>query len=151
MKTVLVVAMLAAGYGTANAQSADSTEAGEACAGLGAGKPEMNLFSRLNVVEVKPLMAYSGGGDAYEKVAGATIVVRGDGPAAGRLQQLLTCHIAEAKLAGGESGDPLAVQGVRTSIRPYGPGYRIDISAGDAGTPPAEEVWTRASHIHSEQ
>jgi hypothetical protein len=67
------------------------------------------------------------------------------------LQQLLDCHIAEAKLAGSESGDPLAVQGVRASIRPFGPGYRIDLAAGDAGTPSAEEVWSRASHIQLAQ
>jgi hypothetical protein len=156
MRTVLLVAMIAGAYGTAHAQSADSnsgaaSEAQEACTGLGAGRPEANVFNRLNIVEVKRLMSFSGDGDNYEKVAGATILVRGDGPSAGRLQQLLDCHIAEAKLGGDESGDPLAVQGVRASIRPFGPGYRIDLTAGDAGTPPADEVWSRASHIQVTQ
>lgn len=132
-----------------------------ACASLPLVERETSPLAGLSVVEVQPLTQTLIVGDGLfrEVITGASVVVRGEpNLAAGQLQRLLACHIAHAELGEATASVmrkcPLAVPGVYASVRPFGPGYEIEIIAREtASRPPetgsgaGEEVWNRASHL----
>lgn len=118
----------------------------DACAGLSDPQRATSPLARSSVVAVKQLRWWIG--EQGPDVLGASIIVRGD-PAVshGQLQRLLTCHIAHAQLAGGASDDPLAVAGISATVRPFGPGFAVDIMSDAPGSREADELWRRASRL----
>ena len=143
-----------------NAASQLREDERRACASLPLVERQTSPLAGLSVIEVKPLTQtlIVAEGLFQEVTTGASVVVRGEpNLAAGQLQRLLTCHIAHAEL--GEATPlvmrtcPLAVPGVYASVRPFGPGYAIEIIATETGagvrdgSGPGDEVWKRASQL----
>ena len=119
----------------------------EACAGLTKAERETSPLAKAAVVAVKQLKWDAG--EVGPEIVGASVVVRGDPNVShGQLQRLFTCYIANEQLAGATttSEDPLAVPGISVTVRPYGPGFAVDIMAPGPGSS-ASELWRRASHL----
>ena len=140
----------ATGPAAAHQASADELrrQETEACTGLTKAERETSPLAKASVVAVKQLTWSLG--EVGPEVVGASVVVRGDPNVNhGQLQRLLTCYIAHEQLAGAATtnDDPLAVPGISVTVRPYGPGFAVDIMAQEPGSSAAGELWRRASHL----
>ena len=122
----------------------------KACGGLTALERKRHVLETLSIVEASQVTSVGGTYEGSEyttpmQPAGAQLVVRGDsGLTIGRLQQLLTCHIANQEASGPDANMkdcPLAVRNVYVTVSASGPGYSIQVlTSNPAG---AAEVWRR--------
>jgi hypothetical protein len=122
----------------------------QACGSLSDVERHKNPLETLSIVETSPVNFVTA--DRLEtQLAGAQIVVRGDsGLTVGKLQQLLTCHIAHQEVSGPEADMkdcPLAVPDVYVTVSPSGPGYAIQVLARQPGSDRAAEVWRRVQQL----
>ena len=125
----------------------------DACGDLSAADRQQHVLEHLSIVEVSPVTSaawlFKDGEQSTNKtnLAGAQITVRGDsGMTIGRLQQLLTCHIAHQEAAGPDTDMkdcPLGVRDVHATVVTSGPGYVIQVLARENDSSGATEIWRR--------
>ena len=121
----------------------------QACSGLSAADRQKHVLEYLSIVEVSQVTFVSVLEGSTETIpAGGQIVVRGDsGMSIGRLQQLLTCHIAHQEAAGSDTDMkdcPLGVRNTYATVTTSGPGYVIQVLARQGDSVGASEIWRRA-------